>query len=63
MSHKDAPPLSAEQRYFEAAVADKMARHCPGHTIGMGRDKDGQYLSSGMRERWALWQVARGYVA
>ena len=56
MSHKNAPALTPDQVRFEAAVTAGLE---VGHSVGMGRDKDGLYFARYVREMWAIWQAAQ----
>lgn len=53
MSHKDAPPLSDEQRRFEAAWRALVP------DLGFGRSKTGDYFASLAQKGWALWRLAK----
>jgi hypothetical protein len=53
MSHKDAPPETAEQRRMAAFYTAR------GVSCGWGRDKGGGYLAPYARDAWAAWQEAR----
>lgn len=59
MSHKEAPPLTQEQHLFEFHVQVAIKLHLPGHSIGMGRDKNGAYFSEAMNVYWSVWLAAR----
>jgi hypothetical protein len=53
VSHKAAPPETAEQQLM---VAFYKAR---GVDCGWGRDKDGNYFAAFARDAWAAWEYAR----
>lgn len=57
MSHKDAPPLTAEQLIMEAFYIARLALQ--GMTVGWGRAKDGSYLSQYAKDARAAWQAAQ----
>lgn len=54
MSHKDAPPLTAEQERMETFYRANM----PKGAVGWGRAKDGSYLAEFARLAWKAWQAA-----
>lgn len=60
MSHKDAPPLTEEQQAFERIMKDMVP---PGETLGLGRDRFGNYLAAFPRRMWRVWAAARAYDA
>jgi hypothetical protein len=53
MSHKDAPPETAEQRRMALFYTAR------GVSCGWGRDKGGGYLAPYARDAWAAWQEAK----
>jgi hypothetical protein len=54
MSHKDAPPLTAEQTAFETFWIElKGPKFC-----GYGRDKAGSYLAEFVRDAFTAWQAS-----
>jgi hypothetical protein len=56
MSHKEAPPLTDEQRAFESCL--QASQENVGVHITFGRGKDGNYLSEYARICFRLWQKA-----
>lgn len=55
MSHKEAPPLTDEQRRMMAFYDSTNV----GHAIGWGVDKNGQFLGTFARNAWAAWNEAK----
>lgn len=53
VSHKDAPPESAEQRRCREFYTAR------GVDCGWGFDKRGGYLAAFARDAWAAWQEAQ----
>jgi hypothetical protein len=57
MSHKDAPPLTFEQQEVMAFYQPRLAKQ--GVTVGWGRDKHGNFLSTYAQDALAAWQAAK----
>ena len=55
MSHRDAPPLTDEQRRMEAWYH----ANAPANSISFGRMADGTYLAEWSRLAWKAWQAAQ----
>lgn len=52
-----APAPTDEQRRCERFYQRRLRAN--GVTVGMGRDKNGRYLSAFMRDAWDAWQAAQ----